>query len=682
MAALIAAPLICVNTLGDLTNLPKALFVQATSLFLLVLWLGSGLTRRRLEFPATLPSIALLLLLAWGAVSFLWAVNEVLAFRQWMIWLSSWIFFVVLASTLRGQEQVQRLFFCVFAAGVMVAGLGLLQYFLGVDWVRQLVAPAATFGNKNMAAEFVVLAFPVAIGLFFMSRRPAAVAASSAGIILLASFIFHSFTKASWMAATAELLLMGIFLLGKRSEVFTRLDRQKKIAAVLVVFSLLFVSQLSSKGFEPRTHDAATAVSAVFSGPETEAFDTSLSVRLRYWENTGVLIADHLIFGVGLANFRVVYPEYQMAAVEQYRKGGATYYTHNDYLQIIAETGLIGLLLFFFVIGTAVYSAVRAMRNADTFRGWLLSLSSFAALAGIAVNAFFSFPLQLPAAVFYSAVFLAILNFSAVTAGRDDRTSKRAPTLSVPWHPAAGWTGLALGIMAFGVSLVHSHALVSADYYNYRMMAAISRKNWEMAVQHGQESLRRDPEHWKSRFLIGQALFMKGKYAEALESYRSFLGRYPNNYAALYNLGLVHQKLENNESAMKSYHRLLAMNHKHGGALANIAMIHGAQGDHETAFDFFSKAVAVEPENSNFHYNLGISAIHLKKYSQAESSLKRAVDLKPGYTQAIMILGRLYTTQKKYDDAVRMFENVLRIDPDQGQARRYLLQLKQATQRG
>jgi O-antigen ligase len=105
--------------------------------------------------------------------------------------------------------------------------------------------------------------------------------------------------------------------------------------------------------------------------------------------------ADHPLTGVGLDNFTIRSGEYVR------RPGSLSYVelvverpheVHNTYLQMLADTGVIGLGLFLAYAWTALASAIRAARRFERIgrdRLALVSLGAFIAGVGLLTAAFF-----------------------------------------------------------------------------------------------------------------------------------------------------------------------------------------------------------------------------------------------------------------------------------------------------
>jgi O-antigen ligase len=98
--------------------------------------------------------------------------------------------------------------------------------------------------------------------------------------------------------------------------------------------------------------------------------------RLTLWDLNLELIREHPLVGTGPAGYAIYYMTYHP---EEARS------THNNYLDIIAQTGIIGLLCWLWLMAAAAREAWLALRHAPP--GWprTLSLAAAGGLAGAVV---------------------------------------------------------------------------------------------------------------------------------------------------------------------------------------------------------------------------------------------------------------------------------------------------------
>lgn len=125
---------------------------------------------------------------------------------------------------------------------------------------------------------------------------------------------------------------------------------------------------------------------------------SSLHTRLTWFKNTTAMIVDHPILGVGRGNWPIIYPAYAGVYDDPYlgiheidlgpRKKSKLYVNvaHNDWLQITAETGIVGLGAFSWLMWGILRSVV-----------WkdLLSVALWVSALGFLGIALVHFPFQL-----------------------------------------------------------------------------------------------------------------------------------------------------------------------------------------------------------------------------------------------------------------------------------------------
>jgi len=80
-----------------------------------------------------------------------------------------------------------------------------------------------------------------------------------------------------------------------------------------------------------------------------------------------------------------------------------------------------------------------------------------------------------------------------------------------------------------------------------------------------------------------------------------------------------------------------------------------AQGDRQSALKTLLEAVESDPENEKLHDTIGIAYADLGQMEKAEFHLKRALQIKPDFSDAVNHLGLVYYRQNKVGQAIEMF---------------------------
>jgi tetratricopeptide (TPR) repeat protein len=87
------------------------------------------------------------------------------------------------------------------------------------------------------------------------------------------------------------------------------------------------------------------------------------------------------------------------------------------------------------------------------------------------------------------------------------------------------------------------------------------------------------------------------------------------------------------------------------------------------ALRFFENAIELDSSKAEYHLELGY-VLHLnpRRRDDAERRLKKAVEMNPGLTRAYLTLGELYERAERTEEAVEMFEEVLRWEASNAKA--------------
>ncbi|MEJ6023244.1 O-antigen ligase family protein [Ramlibacter sp. PS4R-6] len=248
------------------------------------------------------------------------------------------------------------------ALGATVASLWVvLQFFFGLELFPQGARPASTFVNRNFFAEFAVCALPWFAWLVVRERRRGnrILIALAAGVVVLAI---------GMTGARAALVALGLLL---ASALLARPTRSWVLVALLPFVLLGTVPTGDARIAAEQRGD--TAIARVFTrGAAIASRDEATTMRLDMWAATARTIADHPLAGVGAGSW-----EHE-----------ADYFAHNEFLQLVAEYGIVGWLF----LAALVTWLVREVRTVDAWRAALL-----ASLGALLVVSAAGFPWHLAA---------------------------------------------------------------------------------------------------------------------------------------------------------------------------------------------------------------------------------------------------------------------------------------------
>jgi O-antigen ligase len=109
------------------------------------------------------------------------------------------------------------------------------------------------------------------------------------------------------------------------------------------------------------------------------------------------------VFGSGAGSFYVTFPKYRPETIPQFYD-----YAHNDYAQLTAETGVVGIGLLGLVVVITLGVALRAqaVRRDPLMRG--MSFASLMGITAILIHSWVDFNLYIPANAVFFMVLLAL----------------------------------------------------------------------------------------------------------------------------------------------------------------------------------------------------------------------------------------------------------------------------------
>ncbi|MFL5620534.1 MAG: O-antigen ligase family protein [Gemmatimonadaceae bacterium] len=283
-----------------------------------------------IRVPGLLRGLGILLL--WGTVGLAVSSYPAIVFNRLDLMLKLWLIALVAANALRTRQQIR--FFLVFwlacFAFYPVRG-AFFNYYLYHENLYGRAIWNYIFSNPNDLAAFCILQLSMALGLNALEAKGPARLGTRLGLVVVPLLILLTKSRGAFLGFAVFLLFA---LWGQR-----RRGRAIGIA-VLVSAVLIFVAPSN-------VLDRVFALRNIESTGNVAAADEEGSAEQRYeiWKVARLIISEHPVAGVGLG----VYPrEHELAATRpqfnptaQGRRD-----THSTYLNVTAETGFVGLIIF------------------------------------------------------------------------------------------------------------------------------------------------------------------------------------------------------------------------------------------------------------------------------------------------------------------------------------------------
>lgn len=359
---------------------PALSLAKLAGAVLAISWLASATTfgSSRKQFPAEHPglTVAFLLILGWNTLSFVWAEdNTRIPLASLSFALNFALFPIVFAAV--SNKRDARNVFVAFVAGATLAALygyattpSAASLATSASAAGGLNRLAGTVADPNEFATLLVTGMALATALLFSKKEAFPTRLAVAGAILFLLFAVLLTLSRGGLVALAAALIVGVFVAHRG-----RAQALIATGAILVGTAIFFISN-------PVALDRVTN-------------SDGGSGRTDVWNIGWRMVEDEPLRGVGAGNFQVSSIHYLIepgtVKFDEYIVDQPVV-AHNMYLQVLAELGVVGLVLFLGIVGVCISMTVRAYRlfaSREDSEGVLLSAASLMAIAALLAGYFF-----------------------------------------------------------------------------------------------------------------------------------------------------------------------------------------------------------------------------------------------------------------------------------------------------
>lgn len=287
-------------------------------------------------------------------------------------------FVFAMVNSLNKKEDINVFVSFLMLSSLFAALVGVRQIFTGVvmrpEWTdvenSQDIAVRiySVFTNPNIFAEYLVILTPLAVGTMWYTKSMKKKLTFIIGVGVLLLALLMTMSRGGWLGIFVAAFVF-VLIVDKRLLVLT-------IPIVLIAVPFL------PKSILQRFISIGSNV------------DSSILYRTKIYQITANIIKDNFINGVGFGYipFKQVY--------ETYIRTMPIYHAHNTFLEIFAEGGIIGLLVFLILIFSLIKNGLCYLTKSSDKYIKYLGAGAMASLFGILANGMTEHILYMPRIIF------------------------------------------------------------------------------------------------------------------------------------------------------------------------------------------------------------------------------------------------------------------------------------------
>lgn len=609
-----------------------------------------------------------------------WIINPQKAIGERVIWFQIGVatFTFLFATLLNSENKLRKtmiffvllsLFSCVFGLFIF-AGQGFIghifnwmvkrDYFqTNQDWLilvytlQQSKEMYSTILNPDFYAAYLVMTIPIVLSMFFVEERLLLKAVSLLTFLLMNVCLGFTLSNDSFLSIVFVTYPV-YFILGYLYVFDWRLSKRTLAiffagSAVLALTLGFLLSPMLYQFWEFKTQ-AIDGRKILWMG----------GVYPWLYGDDGTRSAINpisFLFGTGPGGYRHYFPVFRDPTFFDNQINNVTTFSHNYYIDVLCEFGLLGFVCFAAMYGVVLWNAYQQVRTSTSRPHQYYQLAMVAALSGIALQNFFSPNNRWAVAgmVFWSlfGISMGIWYLEKGLNTQDDGKRRgTAPASAANWHYIQ-YALLAIavlfcirsipqGIRHFEGAKRNSFGLQKMEQQPARLTPA-ERAQWDNdAIKAFQDAIDLNPTFVTSYYKVAHMYFSRGELDRAIETYQT-LEKFNPHYSEIHlNLGIVYSTKasrltgrERIEALQKAYASI-----KEGARQSLKPVVQRLAGDIGQELAIALRQEKLEPEDVRALFGDNLETTDIQRVRNAKF-IEVLEELKPYYRSIIDYKPRL-----------------------------------------
>jgi len=349
-------------------------------------------------------SISYVLFVIWAALSYFYAINPTEVLVNIVRHFNTLFMFLNLGILIYNIKNKNRLLSFAIMSILAIEVYSVLDQALGMFNDGSIIPEKlkGVTANRNITAFSIAIKIPYVLYLIIYNQK-FWIKILYSFLVLLSLFSLSMIqSRASFVAAAliGVLLLTWTIINFLKNKSYKPLINNLYYLLPMILAIILNQTFVSSKGADALSRASTISVSTN---------DGSVNQRLRYYEDVLTHISSNPIFGVGIGNWKLTSIDYDKADITGYI---VPYHAHSDFIQLGAELGIIGFILYLVVFLSGAFFAFILLFKTDlnVEKKWFIFLL-ITSLGVYFIDANLNFPIARPQVLAPWALTMALLSF-------------------------------------------------------------------------------------------------------------------------------------------------------------------------------------------------------------------------------------------------------------------------------
>ena len=644
IAMIVLIPAIFYPRVIDIFHPIKTLTFSLLVIVGLTLWGLNVLKKEEFKIISNPLNIPVLSFIIICVLSLIWSDSPFISLKELPLFLSGPLLYFVIVNNIYNERQINRIIGAVIIVGALFGIYGILQY-NGIDfsfWIGNYGRGKVfgLFGNAGYFAEYLMLTLPIAVSLFLVSKNKMIKLLFLIGILAISSSIVFTFTRTPYLSIVISFIFMlFLFLISRGKEL---IKENKKIFIVIFLVIIIIISLIVVPN---PLNKPGTVISKIKDRASINQLTQGYEIKRRVatWKFTTLLIKDHPLLGSGIGSFKYNSLRYQAKFFDQGNNRtiypyGIAGKTHNEYLQLAAELGIIGLIIFIWLMFVYFYYGLKILkREKERYKQGVI-IGLMGSVMAFLIDSIFWFPLHhsFTSSLFWLCLgLLVVMGLKEDTAVYKSEPNKKITNTKNDIYQFKPLLFICIILLTAVLSTFVSRPFIARMYW-YNGFKEIEKENWDKAIKKYEEALSWDP-------YLGEIYYDIGKILQNKELY-----------------GVASEYLEKAEKYID-----------HPDLPFDLAIIYLKSGMLEEAAIKLRQAISYQPDGKSMlplYAELGNTYLKLKRYKPAEIVLKDALKIDPDFINAHYGLAGAYLNQNKVEEALVELQKVIELAPDSQEA--------------